>query len=331
MPNLQEYFSEFHDNIKLGNFDEDQTLREKRDLLVQDLRAGLPDDAPSFTNFDQGSYAMFTGTNPKDGNYDIDVGIIFDCTKDDYEDPVELKKIVRDALTRGNRNVAIRRPCITVEYLKNSEVDYHVDLAIYVNRGYDNYLDLAKGKEFSESENRFWEISDPKGLISMINNKFSDSDEMAQMRRCIRYFKRWRDYKLISGKPFSIALTVAAFHWFSPYKDNFSDKYQDVDALISLCDMMLANFDTNTWLAINLPVQPYGDLNGRMTVHQMDTFNERLEAFRDALKRASDEDVKEEACKILRKQFGNEFPVPEKKDTAKTAAVAGFAPAGASA
>ena len=110
---------------------------------------------------------------------------------------------------------------ITIEYLKNNEVDYHVDLAIYVKRRYDNYLDLAKGKEFSDSENRFWEISDPKGLISKINNRFSDSDEMAQMRRCIRYFKRWRDYKLYSGKPFSIALTVASFYWFSPYKEVF--------------------------------------------------------------------------------------------------------------
>ncbi len=331
MPKVQNRFIEFHNKIKLDNFNENQTLREKRKLLIDDLKAGLPDDAPAFENFDQGSYAMFTGINPKDGNYDIDEGIIFDCHKDDYEDPVELKKIVKTALNKGNRSVAIRRPCVTVEYLKNGEVDYHVDLAIYVKRQYESLLDIAMGKEFSDSEKKFWEISDPKGLINEVNNRFTDANDKAQMRRCIRYLKKWRDQKLYSGKPFSIALTIAAVKWFSPYKDLFSGEYEDINALISLCDMMLNNFDNNDWLTISLPVQPYGDLNAKMTQSQMDAFNEKLETLRDALKEARDEDLEEEACKILRKQFGDDFPVPESKDTAKKATVAGFVPAGESA
>ena len=330
MPHLQNRFIEFHKTIKLDNFNENKTLREKRDLLVKDLKDGLPDDAPAFEYFDQGSYAMFTGINPKDGNYDIDVGIIFDCTKDDYEDPVELKKIVKTALNKGNRSVAIRRPCITVEYHKNGEVDYHVDLAIYVKRQYETIYDIAMGKEFSDSEKKFWKISDPKGLITAVNNRFADADDKAQMRRCIRYLKKWRDYKLNSGKPFSIALTVAAVNWFTPYKNVF-DEYQDINALISLCDTMLNNFDINDWLTISLPVQPFGDLNARMTQSQMDTFNERFENLRDALIEARDEDLEEEACKILKKQFGDDFPVPESNETAKKASVAGFAPSGASA
>ena len=114
MPNLQKHFLEFHDTIKLGSYDEDKTLREKRDTLIKNLRENIHEDAPSFESFNQGSYAMSTGTNPKDGNYDIDVGIIFDCTCDNYDDPVELKKIVRDALLHGNRTLHIRRPCVTV-------------------------------------------------------------------------------------------------------------------------------------------------------------------------------------------------------------------------
>mgnify|MGYP000645750151 CR=1 FL=1 len=331
MPNLQKHFIDFHTKIKLDNFNENQTLREKRDLLINDLKAGLPEDTPIFEYFDQGSYAMYTGIIPKDGNYDIDVGIIFNCYKDEYSDPVDLKKIIRDTLNKGNRSVAIRRPCVTVEYHKNGEVDYHVDLAIYVKREYESIYDIGMGKEFSEAEKRFWEISDPKGLIDLINNRFSYADDKAQMRRCIRYLKKWRDKKLYSGRPFSIALTVAAYKWFSPYNDIFGEGYQDINALIQFCDEMLNNFDYRDWLTINLPVQPYKDLNAKMTQSQMNTFQDNLETLRDALIEARDEDLEEKACKILRKQFGDDFPVPESSETSKKAAVAGFAPSGSSA
>ncbi|MBT3255210.1 MAG: nucleotidyltransferase [Deltaproteobacteria bacterium] len=331
MPNLQNYFLEFHKKIKLDDFNENQTLRDKRDTLLEDLRKNISEDAPSFENFDQGSYAMNTGTNPKDGNYDIDEGVIFDCFRDDYKDPVELKKMVSDALTCGNRSVRIRRPCVTVEYLKNGEVDYHVDLVIYAKRSGETALDLAKGKEFSDSEKRLWEISDPKGLIDKIRNRFSDKDDNAQMRRCIRYLKRWRDHKLTSGKPFSIALTCAAYHWFQTSKDIFNNKYNDIEALISLMKAIIACFDVTGWLTIELPVEPHDDLNRKMTESQMKTFKEKLEDLKDALIDAQNEDLEDEACKLLKKQFGDEFPVPEKKDTARKVATAGFAPAGASA
>ena len=331
MPNLQEYFLKFHDKIKLGNFDEAQTLRDKRDILLKNLKENIDENAPAFEKFDQGSYAMHTGTYPKDGNYDIDVGIVFDCTCDDYDNPVELKKIVKNALTHGNRSIRIRRSCVTVEYIKNEEVDYHVDLAIYAKRSGEEILDLAKGKEFSDSENSYYEKSDPKGLIDKIKNHFNDDNDRAQMRRCIRYLKRWRDKKLIFGKPFSIGLTCSAYYWFRPERDAFTGEDKDLSALFSLAEAMLNNFDVYGWLTIDLPVEPYTDLNNKMTETHMQTFKEKLEQLRDALRNADNEDLEDEACKLLQKQFGDEFPVPERKDTAKIAAMAGFAPAGGSA
>lgn len=331
MQDLQKHFIEFHKTIKLDNFNENETLRDKRKILLDTLKDKISEDAPSFENFDQGSYAMHTGINPKDENYDIDEGLIFDTHSDAYEDPVELKKLVRDALSSGNRIVSIRRPCVTVEYLKDGEVDYHVDLAIYVKREDDDCLDIAKGKENSGEEFRVWEISDPKGLIDEINNRFDDADDRAQMRRCIRYLKRWRDQKLPSGKPFSIALTCAVNNWFQPSKDIFTSKYDDLEALVVFADDLINQFDENEWLTINLPVEPYDDLNEKMTENQMETLKERLEELKVALLEAQNEDLEEEACKTLSKQFGDEFPVPEKKDTANKVKTSGFAPAGASA
>jgi hypothetical protein len=94
---------------------------------------------------------------------------------------------------------------------------------------------------------------------------------------------------------------------------------------------MLNNFDIYGWLSIDLPVEPYGDLNGGMSENQMPLFREKLEGLRNALRDAKAEELEDEACKLLQKQFGDEFPVPEKKDTARKTATAGFAPAGPSA
>jgi tRNA nucleotidyltransferase (CCA-adding enzyme) len=147
MGKLQKEFGKFHDIIKLGTFEENSALREKRDLLVNELTKSLGDEVIpgtetklTFTKFDQGSYAMNTGIIPMDNDYDIDVGIIFDVTNSEY-DSKKLKKLVYTALNKVlKRTVTYNRPCITVEY----SAGYHVDLAIYAKN--DNDIHIAWGK-----------------------------------------------------------------------------------------------------------------------------------------------------------------------------------------
>jgi tRNA nucleotidyltransferase (CCA-adding enzyme) len=119
MPAVQKQFEDFHTAIKLDNDDEKANLREKRKVLIDALSANLDKEVPSFETFNQGSYAMHTGVVPLDGNYDIDVGVIFDCNQSKYPDPVVLKKKVRDAVNTHGRTVLIRRPCVTVNYIRN--------------------------------------------------------------------------------------------------------------------------------------------------------------------------------------------------------------------
>ncbi len=151
MPAVQRQFEDFHSAICFDEDDEKSTLREKRDTIIKALRDRLGNDAPSFVNFNQGSYSMHTGVVPLDGNFDIDVGLIFDCNQDKYPDPVALKKKVRDAANTNFRTVLIRRPCVTVNYMSGGEIAYHVDLAIYT-KGDDGKLYLAKGKEGSSQK-----------------------------------------------------------------------------------------------------------------------------------------------------------------------------------
>jgi hypothetical protein len=327
MPAVQKQFEDFHFNIKLDEDDEKATLREKRETLLRTLDANLDDDVPPFENFNQGSYSMHTGVVPLDGNYDIDVGLIFDCKQDEYPDPVELKEAVRDALASNGRTVEIRRPCVTVNYMRSGKPVYHVDLAIYARRD-DGQLDLAKGKENSGDEFRVWEVSDPKKLTELIRTAFKDAGELAQYRRCIRYMKRWRDVQFRSGgAPLSIALTVAAKDWFVPRFET-SGKPTDMLALLDWVKSMLSRFEytftgdegLHERLKVSLPVTPYTDLMAAMTKGQMATFKQKLESLRDALSDAYDEDLPEDACKLLNKQFGDDFEVPEKAETAKSVA-----------
>ncbi|MBS7690739.1 nucleotidyltransferase [Pseudomonas lalucatii] len=324
MPAVQKHFEDFHSNIKLDEDDEKATLRKKRETLLQALREKIGDDVPSFESFNQGSYSMHTGVVPVDGNYDIDVGLIFDCKQDQYPDPVELKKKVRDALDSNGRTVEIRRPCVTINYMRDGKPEYHVDLAVYAKRD-DGLLDLAKGKENSGEEHRVWEASDPKMLTEIVRTAFKDTDELAQYRRCIRYLKRWRHVQFRNGgAPLSIALTVAAQQWFTPRFET-SGKPTDILAMLDWVKTMLSHFETaytdnDGWherLKVMLPVTPYSDLMAGMSKGQMATFKEKLQSLRDALSNAYDEDLPEDACKLLNKQFGEDFKVPEKHETAK--------------
>lgn len=336
MPAVQKQFEEFHSAIKLDDDDEKAKLREKRKTLINALKENLGNDVPSFEHFNQGSYSMHTGVLPRDGNFDIDVGLIFDCKCDEYPDPVTLKKKVRDALNSNGRTVSIRRPCVTVNYMREGEPEYHVDLAVYAKHD-DGKLDLAKGKENSEQSKRVWETSDPKELTKQVCEAFSDKSDLGQYRRCIRYLKRWRDVQFASGgAPLSIALTVAAKLWFKPCFE-VSGKPADLRAMLGWTKAILSHFNgTSTdegWhyrLVVTLPVTPYSDLMGWMTKGQMEKLKEKLESLHDALSEAYDEELPEDACKRLQKQFSEEFPIPEKAETAR-AVVAPFISTGSSA
>lgn len=311
VPAVQACFERFHDRIRLGEEDENAKLREKRQVILGALQSYLSPTVPAYESFHQGSYAMHTGTVPPDGDFDIDVGLIFDCKRTQYSDPVALKVAVRDALKRNGRKVTIRRCCVTAHYSSGGEPDYHVDLAIYVKRS-DGFLDIAKGKEFSKTEHRFWEKSDPRGLTKALCNRFRD-DEVRQYRRCIRYMKRWRDNQFTSGAPLSIALTVAAYHWFKPHH-TFGGTPVDLLAIRNWTKAMLDQFKEvstaegrHQRLQVFLPVEPKSDLLGKMTRAQMVRFHSSLKSLNKRLSDAYILPTNADCVRLLAEQFGTDF------------------------
>lgn len=307
-PELQALFERFHDAIKLEENDERRKLREKRDILLKMLKKSLAVQSLAFESFHQGSYAMRTGVVPKNGNYDIDIGLIFECSQERFPDPVTLKCLVRDALTGSNRSVRIRRACVTVTYMIRGQPGYHVDLALYLKENNGRLL-LAKGHEFAGTEQREWAPSAPEKLTKYVLSRFTGEDQ-AQLRRCIRYLKRWRDENFVTGAPLSIALTLAAAHWFEPRRTK-GKAYIDLDALYFLVKTMRQNFG-NRWvpnrLAVPLPGFMKADLMAGLTDVQMLVFRERLSALEFALDHCRDGAAAVAAADILAAHFGSEFP-----------------------
>lgn len=330
---IQNQFFKFHDNIKL-EVEDNKQLIEKRKMLVDEIRDFLKKKSEAenrplitFTEFNQGSYSMGTGNKPvnDEDDYDIDTGLLFDISKTDYT-PLQVKKWVHDALSiKQFRKVEWKKACIRVQYIEEGFPKFHVDFAVYsVSESNDDKKTyLAKGTPTISSDQIKWEESEPKRLKELINSKFSDSEHKSQFIRSIRYYKRWKDNKFLSvnGKPTGISITALALNGFVPcIKKNTFNNQLDVDdhmALIQFTKYILGQFSWTGRIQVKLPIPPYNDLFDRMTDEQCKLFKEKLERLKESLDDAYSETDPQETCKILRKEFGDDFPIPPREETAQ--------------
>lgn len=331
---LQTYFEEFNKNIKM-DFEERSELAEKRDILLKKLRAN--DELPSFKEFNQGSYGMFTGVKPLENkDYDIDVGLKFDVNVSDYN-PLDLKVKIRDILKNHTEYGAeIKKPCVTVSYKKDGELAYHVDLVAYAYEDKDNkesQMYLSRGEEFSKDENKYWEESEPVKLKDDIMDKFEEEAQRNQYRRIIRYMKRWKNIEFGSSgnaEPPGIGITLLAYKKFEPQKYDWLEGkyiYDDLEALINFVEAVKNMFVYERYsedrgenlyrIKLNLHVKPNTDVFSKMTDIQMTEFKKKVESLLCDLKEVRNEAELVKQCELLNKIFGEDFPIPNKKETAK--------------
>jgi hypothetical protein len=306
---FQPLFRRFHETIQLKQYEENAELRDKRDRVLKRLRDGM---ARSFTHFNQGSYAMGTGIKPLNGDYDIDIGVVLNDVFIEDHDPVEVKDWVYDAVRGHTQRVEWRRPCITVFYQQAGEAIYHVDLAIFAKRRYSEETYLAIGKQHSAGEQREWQRDERRRFMDDMSVRFS-GEEGAQLRRVIRYLKRWKDERF-SGEgyaaPTGLSLTVAAYHWFRPHHGR-SGNLDDLEATHALVQSMLSGFAWH-WrglqsvqrLSLKFPYAPYDDVFERMTDQQMQEFRQRLQKLDEWLAEAA----RSGNVSTLRRAFGSDFP-----------------------
>jgi len=312
---LQSLFRRFDEAILLKRYEENAELREKRDRIVKRLQVNLK---TPFEWFNQGSYAMGTGIKPVKDDYDIDIGVAFTIDHAKH-DPVEVKRWVYNAVSEHTTRVDWRRPCITVNYMQDGQVIYHVDLAVMAKEksvwGDETYR-LAIGKESSSKDQREWQPDDRKGFMKAVAEKLSGEDA-AQFRRVIRYLKRWKDVHFVReghAAPTGLALTVAANSWFQTNKSGGflgPAEYDDLAATFSLVRSMRDGFqsvpETGGYvqrLVLKFPKEPHDDVLGKMPSQKMKEFRERLDTLLGWLNDAK----REQSSAPLRLAFGGDFP-----------------------
>ena len=338
MPNVQPQFIAFHEAIQLTNLDENTTLRQKRDVLLDKLRAGLAkkfegQTVPTFSHRNQGSYSIGTGIKPTNGrDFDIDVALLFNIDAKDFPDPVVVKGWVQEVLDAPPHNAEIKRPCVTVQYTAGGADAYHVDFAVYACQPVGSIPQLATGFVGSSPELKAWVPSDFVGLQDKLAGRFADPDEHQQYRRVIRYLKRWKDVDFsASGEsaPKGIGLACAAYNWFQPVGTtdavSRSRSDDDLSAILRLVDGMLMAFRTQNGerrLRTPLPAAPHGDPFERMSAEQMSSFEAKLKTFRDCLRAAEGTADPVKSCAELARVFGVDFPVPSAAESAAATAAA---------
>ena len=322
---VQSEFKKFNNKIRV-DFEVKKELSNKRDILLGKLRNN--DELPSFKELNQGSYAMCTGIEPEDDSeYDIDVALRFSANKDDYN-PIELKKKICEILkNHTDYGAEIKKPCVTVTYKKDGEAKFHVDLVTYLYADKDDeksQLYIAKGKDKDSQE---WEAADPKGLVHYINDSVEGGEKRNQFRRVIRYLKKWKNRKFSNtghANPPSIGITLIAADNFNYYEeDDLSSLIDLVNTIINKFSYVRTNESGRSMYKISLPL-PYNlkfkfgdDIFEKMSVAQMTDFKYKIEKLKKDLVEVRDEADELEQYKKLNKIFGDDFEIPEEKNSAK--------------
>ena len=330
---LQSQYKKFADTIALTReSDKYKEARKKDDLITPKVENALKEEGYEIQpNFLQGSLATSTGVIPLDGDYDIDRALAI-TESSSPDNPLNPKKIVKKVLSEhGFKDPLIKRPCVTADYQSKP---LHIDYPIYRINEFKNYQ-LAVGKENSDKDKRIWDDSDPKGLVNWItsNNNIQSSEgeelsieQKSQFYRIVRYIKRWRDNKYDSEeqrkKVFSIALTVMFKESFTPNidDDGRADDHAalkgTLETILDRQNYFLDEGDRKYRICVYLPVTPTNrdifDGKGK-TVGT--TLRGRLRNLKNVMDKVDNTESLIKKSELLQKEFGDDFPVPDKDST----------------
>lgn len=328
---LKKEFADFYKEIRIDK--ETNALREKREILEEDIKSKLPDilkdhnisvSRSDIRMIDQGSYKY--NTTISDDVVDRDVAVMIPLDISVYFDPRKTKGYLRDAINIPARTVSIKEPCVRALYYENGEEWLHIDLPLYAQ--YENSVYLARGKEYSSDYS--WESADPDGLNDYLCSQINGN---AQLRRVICFIKKWRNEQYSGSTndhevPPSIGLTLLACECFSAQSTDDGD-----DDLLSLQKTMKGMLDRFTYtfddkgnlvrtITKNLPVTPYTDVFKKMkdsSSTYMTTFYNRLSKAVDNLTNAVNVESAHDAGKYVQKVLGDGFTVPAKEAVAVAA------------
>ncbi|PEA35572.1 hypothetical protein CON45_29265 [Priestia megaterium] len=295
MAQCNDLFLKLNDEIGLKSTKK-STLRTSRNTLrkkIQDhFEETLKVSKPKF--WGQGSYMMNTTIVPIEGEFDIDDGVylIHLSGKEEKDWPATstVHNWILNAVDGHTSTSPIdKNTCVRVIY----KDDYHIDFPIYIKGNDAAHPKLAH-------KTKGWIDSDPKALTNWFNSEVSDKG--AQLKRLVRYFKKWKDYKKGSDKfPSGMIFTIlAANHFLKGYEED------DDSAFIATAKEIYDSL--NSSFTLTRPVFPEEELFDGWSETAKANFLSKLSTLVTNGQKALEKESKKEAADIWRNLFGESFP-----------------------
>lgn len=310
MADLDRLYNQFCKKITLTKSKKDE-LTTGRESIRDDIRDDFNDNGrnrPSF--FVQGSFAMKTTINPLPGNeYDLDDGVYIygfsDKDQSEWPKASEVHHWLIDAVDGHTSFVPEnKRSCVRVKYAHG----YHIDLPSYIIS--DDICYLA-------TKNDGWVESDPKAFKDWFMKYVTDYPLSygEPLRRTVKYLKAWRDYCDVNLP--SIVITILATKHFSSYSG------RDDKAVLNTVKNIKAALSSD--FSCKKPVLPREDLLKDYSKTEQQKVLDALSELETILSDAINESDEKKASELVRKVYGDRFPLgkansEEGKGFARTAA-----------
>lgn len=278
MYDLSSKFNTFYTSYVVLSQDEQNNLHNKKDLNIQRLKDGLKEynieNNTSYTIAEtcvQGSVAMSTVVQNEDGDYDIDVAVVFDKSVLGDKGAQATRNLVANALKRKtkqfNAEPEVKTSCVRIKY----EDGYHIDFAVY-RRHYDSENECW----IYEHAGSDWSVRELKGLTEWFKSQNNDSH--GKLRKVIRLSKMFcKSRKSWKNMPSGLLQTVLC-------DEKLQQSYERIDELFYYTMQEIVNrLETST--SVEAPVDDGRDLTPRdIDCKRMTNWKNRLKSKLEDLK-----------------------------------------------
>lgn len=302
MYDLSSKFNTFYTSYVVLSQDEQNNLHDKKVLNIQRLKDGLKEynieNNTSYTIAEtcvQGSMAMSTVIQNEDGDYDIDVAVVFDKSVLGDKGAQATRNLVANALKRKtkqfNAEPEVKTSCVRIKY----EDGYHIDFAVY-RRHYDSENECW----IYEHAGSDWSVRELKGLTEWFKSQNNDSD--GKLRKVIRLSKMFcKSRKSWKNMPSGLLQTVLC-------DEKLQQSYERIDELFYYTMQEIVNrLETST--SVEAPVDDGRDLTPRdIDCKRMTNWKNRLKSKLEDLKVLfSDECTKDDAIQAWYGFFNHDY------------------------
>lgn len=302
MYDLSSKFNTFYTSYVVLSQDEQNNLHDKKVLNIQRLKDGLKEynieNNTSYTIAEtcvQGSVAMSTVVQNEDGDYDIDVAVVFDKSVLGDKGAQATRNLVANALKRKtkqfNAEPEVKTSCVRIKY----EDGYHIDFAVY-RRHYDSENECW----IYEHAGSDWSVRELKGLAEWFKSQNNDSD--GKLRKVIRLSKMFcKSRKSWKNMPSGLLQTVLC-------DEKLQQSYERIDELFYYTMQEIVNrLETST--SVEAPVDDGRDLTPRdIDCKRMTNWKNRLKSKLEDLEVLfSDECTKDDAIQAWYGFFNHDY------------------------